>query len=54
MRCVEKMRVLCAVVEVEGGGLEMGEREQEALRAVAAHGKWLDVNHSESRYREGN
>ena len=51
VRCVGKMRVLCAVVE-----MEVGEREREgeaASQTVATHSKWLGGQLSESNYREG-
>lgn len=46
VRCVEKMRVLQAVVEAGEDGAKFSE-------AIALHSKWLGGDQTEVLYRDG-
>lgn len=57
VKCVQKLRVLCALVEerMEEEESEMREEEGKNLvsRAISAHSDWLSGCQTESRYRQG-
>lgn len=56
VKCVQKLSVLCALVEgrVEGGEDEREEGKDLVSGAISTHSDWLGGCSAESDYRKGN